>query len=394
MFCLSLQSEDTMDILKVNVAITDSNRLSFQTQWNKEVQAKILMWLKEKVASLKDLKDTITYYINAVYKDISKNYEKLEITIDHIKVQAKGMYKRAVEKVAAADFAGVSSKISDNIVIILRAYQKNIQTLLDATISFMRDIQFQLPGYAEKLSGLDVYNKISAFVAEVIEEAITKLPEIFSTYAKAVTERIRQVEIKIPGCPYIIRGSDMLDELRAVFQKIQSQTITIVKSLGNVRFETIVQKLSEILKFTVGKAEEFINTLKNQDLDKLREWMSTVYTDAVNSNILREIIEQSETSRAIIVEYYRTVKAKAQEIFAEMTVEQLIADINAWIDATATRLQVLMNQIIKTIKDAAENVKSYVRVSETEMDIDIPLPLIWDFFNRVISDPCIKTLLS
>lgn len=380
MFVLfSLQSEDTVDILKVNVAITDSNRLSFQTQWNKEVQAKILMWLKEKVASLKDLKDTMAYYINAVYKDISKKYEKLEITIDQIKVQGNNMYKRAVEKIAAADLAGVSSKISDNIVIILRAYQKNIQALLDAAISFMRDTQFQLPGYPEKLSGLDVYNKISAFVADVIEKAIIKLPEIFSTYAEAVAERIREVEITIPGCTYIIRGRDMLDEFSAVFQKFQSQMITIVKSLGDVRFETIVQKLSEILKFTVKKAEEFINTLKNQDLDKLRQWMSTVYTDAVNSDFLREIIEQAETSRRIIEEYYGTVQVKAQEIFAEMTVEQLIADINAWIDTTAARLQVLINQIIQTIKDAVKNVQSYVRVGETEMDIDIPLPLIWNF---------------
>ncbi|KAA0708904.1 Apolipoprotein B-100 [Triplophysa tibetana] len=387
-------SEDTMDILKVSVSIMDSNRLSFQTQWNKEVPAKILRWLKEKVASLKDLKDKTTYYINSVYKYINEKYGKLEITIDHFKVQAKGMYKRAVEKIAAADFARVSSKISDNVVIILRAYQKNIQTLLDAAISFMRDTQFQLPGYAEKLSGLDVYNKISDFAADFIEGAITKLPEIFITYAEVVTVHIREVEITIPGCTYIIRGRDLLDELRAVFQKIQSQTIAIVKSLGNVSFETIVQKLSEILKFTVEKTEEFITTLKDQDLDKLSEWMSTVYTDSVNSNIIREVIEQAETCRTTIVEYYRTVKAKAQEIFAELTVEQLIADINAWIDATATRLQVLVNQIIMIIKDAAKNVQSYVRVGETEMDIDIPLPFIWDFFNRVISDPCIKTLLG
>lgn len=389
-----LQSEDNVDILKVDIAIMNSNRLSFQTQWNKEVPSQILLWLKEKVASLKDLKDTITYYITAVYNGISKKYEKLESAIDHIKDQGKVMYKRAAEKFAAADLAGISSKISDNIVMILRAYQKNIKALLEAAISFMRDTQFQLPGHAEKLSGLEAYNKISVFFFDVIEEAITKVPELFTSCAKAVNEHIRKVEVKIPGSTHIITGKDVLDDFHVAFQKIQSQIITIVKGLRNVSFETIVQKLSEILKFSVDKAEELLNTIKFQDLDKLSSWISKVFSDAVNSNSLSEITEQAEKFRTIIEDYYTTVKAKAQDIFAEMTIEQLIEDIQAWIKSIMNRLEVLRDQITKTLKDAIKNIPFYVRVSDTEMDIDIPISFIWDFYNRMISHPCIKSLIS
>lgn len=384
-----LQSEDNVDILKVDIVIKNSNRLSFQTQWNKELPSQILLWLKEKVASLKDLKDTITYYITAVYNGISKKYEKLESTIDHIKDQGKVMYKRA-----AADLAGISSKISDNIVMILRAYQKNIQALLEAAISFMRDTQFQLSGHAEKLSGLEVYNKISVFIFDVIEEAITRVPEIFTSCAKAVIEHIREVEVTIPGSTHIITGRDMLDDFHVAFQKIQSQMITIVKGLRDVSFETIVQKLSEILKLSVEKAEELLNTIKFQDFNKLSSWISKVFSDAVNSNILNKITEQAEKSRAIIEDYYKTVKAKAQDIFAEMTIEQLIEDIQAWIESIINRLEVLMKQFTETLKDAIKIIQFYVRVSDTEMDIDIPIPFIWDFFSRMISYPCIKTLIS
>ncbi|XP_051951271.1 apolipoprotein B-100-like [Xyrauchen texanus] len=387
-------SEDNVDILKVNVAVKDSNRLSFQTEWNKEVPTQIIMWLKEKVASLKDLKDKITYYINAVYDDISKKYEKLESTIDDMKDQGKVIYRRAAEQIASADLTGICSKISENMVIFLRAYQNNIQTLLEAAISFMRDTQFQLPGHSEKLSGLEVYNKISVFIADVIEKAITRIPEIVATYAETVTEYIREVEVTIPGSTYIISGREMLDDFHAAFQKIQSQMITIVNGLGDVSFETIVQKLSEILKFSVEKAEELLNTIKFQDLDKLSSWISNVYTDAVNSNFLSEITEHVEKSRRIIEDYYNTIKAKAQAIFAEMTIEQLIADIQAWIDSTVARLEVLKNQFIETLKDAIKDVQSYVRVSDTEMDIDIPLPLMWNFISGVFSGPCMKTLSS
>lgn len=377
-----------MDILKFDIAIKNSKRLSFQTQWNKELPSQILMWLKEKVASLKDLKDTILYYITAVYNDTSKKYEKLQGAIDHIKYQSKVMYKRAAETIAAAD------QISYNVVMVPRAYQKNIQALLEAAISFIRDTRFQLPGHFENLSGLEVYNKISVFIFDVIDEAITRVPEIFTSYAKAIIEHIREIEVTIPGSTRIITGRDVLDDFHVAFQKIQSQMITILKGLRDVRFETIVDKLSEILKLSVEKAEELLNIIKFQDLSKLSFWISKAFSDAVNSNIFIEITEQAEKSRTIIEDYYKTVKAKAQDIFDEMTIEQLVVDIQAWIESIMNQLEVLMNKITETLKDAIKNIQFYVRVSDTEMDIDIPITFIWDFFSRMISHPFIKTLIS
>ncbi|KAL0163848.1 hypothetical protein M9458_039601, partial [Cirrhinus mrigala] len=184
-------------ILKVDIAIKNSNRLSFETQWNKELPGQIFLWLRKKVASFKDLKDTITHYVTALYDDISKKYEKLESIIDHC-----------------------------------------------------------------------------------------------------------------------------------------------------------LKELSEILKLSVEKAEELINSIKFQDLDKHSSCISKVFSDAVNSNILNEIAEQAEKTRRIIEDYYKTTTTKAQDIFAEMTLEQLIEDIQTWVESNMTCLEVLMNQIIETLKDA------------------------------------------
>ncbi|XP_016329670.1 apolipoprotein B-100-like [Sinocyclocheilus anshuiensis] len=150
-------SEDYVDILKVDIAIKNSNRLSFQTQWNKELPSQITLWLKKKVASLKD---KVTYFITAIYDDISRKYEKLESTID-----------------------------------------------------------------------------------------------------------------------------DCLKEL------------------------------PEILKLSMEKADELINSIKFQDLDKLSSWISKVFSETVNSNILNEIAEKAEKTSRIIEDYYKTVKAKAQDFF-------------------------------------------------------------------------------
>ncbi|XP_026089616.1 apolipoprotein B-100-like [Carassius auratus] len=208
-------SEDYLDILKIDIVIKNSNRLSFQTQWNKELPSQIILWLKKKVASLKD---TITYFVIAFYNDISKKYEKLENTID-----------------------------------------------------------------------------------------------------------------------------DCLKEL------------------------------PEIMKLSMEKADELINSIKFKDLDKLSSWISKVFSDMVNSNILNEIAVQAEKTSRITEDYCKTVIAKAQDIFAEMTLEQLIDDIQAWIESTMTRLELLMNQIIETLKNA-KNSQSYVRLNDTEINIDIPIP--------------------
>ncbi|XP_073708815.1 apolipoprotein B-100-like [Garra rufa] len=234
----AIPSEEYMDILKADIVIKNSNILSFQTQWNKDLANQILLWLRKKVASFKDLKETVTYHVTAVYDDISKKYEKLESTSHHC-----------------------------------------------------------------------------------------------------------------------------------------------------------LKELSEILKLSVEKVKELINSIKFQDLDKHSSWISNVFSDAVNSNILNEIAEQAVKTRRIIEDYYKTVKTKAQDIFAEMTLEQLTEDFQTWVESTMTYLEVLINQIIETLKDA-KNIQSYVRLNNTEINIDISIPFIWDLFSRMISLPCVKKLSS
>ncbi|XP_043075498.1 apolipoprotein B-100-like [Puntigrus tetrazona] len=231
-------SEDDVDILKVDVAIKDPNKLNFQMQWNKELPGQIIFWLKTKVASLKDLKDTVTYFITALYNDISNKYNKLERTIDHC-----------------------------------------------------------------------------------------------------------------------------------------------------------LKELPGILKLSVEKAKEHVSSIKFQNLSKLSSWISKVFSDAVNSNILNEVAEQAEKTKIIIEDYCKTVKAQAHDIFAEMTLEQLIEDTQAWIESTVTHLEVLMNKIIETLKDT-KNIQYYITLNDTELNIDITILFIKDLISRMSSHPCTKTISS
>ncbi|CAB1340531.1 unnamed protein product [Coregonus sp. 'balchen'] len=115
----------------------------------------------------------------------------------------------------------------------------------------------------------------------------------------------------------------------ATMEKIQEQLIVIVKKVGDVTLEDIVSRLSAFLRLTLEKTEELIVSLKSQDAEKLTMWMSNVYSDAINSCAMYDITQQIKEAKRIIREYCDLVKLKLEDFFAEMSIEQLNADIQS-----------------------------------------------------------------
>lgn len=152
---------------------------------------------------------------------------KLESSMD----QGKVMYKRAVENIAVMDVTMVTEKLSVSVMFILRQYQKNIQVWLDAAIKFLRETQFQIPGLEGKMSDLEAYQKLSGCFTELVEEAIRKVPEFFTSYGAAILEQIRNIEFTLPGSSNLVSGRKILDDLMAIMEMIQEQLIVIVKKV-------------------------------------------------------------------------------------------------------------------------------------------------------------------
>merc|ERR1712121_124765 len=129
----------------------------------------------------------------------------------------------------------------------------------------------------------------------------------------------------------------------------------------------------------IDKTEELFNLLRSQDVDNVSAWLSDVYTDAINSRIVVDITKQVEDATKTVVEYISIVIAYLQYILADMSIEQLHADIQAWIDAMVKRLNSFHNTIIELLKESTQKFEPYVRMSERQMDIDIPFPFIPKF---------------
>merc|ERR1712168_837817 len=371
-----------VDIVAVKMSVMDLEKLSLQTTWNTEIPYEMMLGLKQKVPtvmSAETFQEMVSDPISNTYNEISKFVVIIKDYFEQAKEQGNVMFKRAVDKIAELDFSEISTRVSDSAMFSVGEFQNNIQIILDATINFLRETKFQIPGFEEKMSGLEVYQTFSTFVADVSEEAIVKIPEYITSTFKIIIDGFREIEFTFPGSSFIVSGEEILNDLSLTLQKIQTQVIVIVKKLGDIQLEDILTRLSDFTQVSIAKTEELFNFLRSLDVDNVSAWLSDVYTDAINSRIVVDITTLLEDARKTVVEYISIVRAKLQDLLADMSIEQLHADIQAWIDAMVKRLNSFHNTIIEFLKESTKKFEPYVRMAERQMDIDIPFPFISKF---------------
>merc|ERR1712035_299865 len=151
------------------------------------------------------------------------------------------------------------------------------------------------------------------------------------------------------------------------------------RKLGDIQLEDIINKFSEIMQFATEQSEKLLETIKSQNVEGLTNFVSDVYNDAINSRVFADAARQVEEIRRIVMEYVRVVRAKLENIMADMSTEQLQADMQSWIDLMAKRVNAFQNNVIQTLKEKSRNVEPFVRVGDREMEVDIPLPFVAKF---------------
>ncbi|XP_070781811.1 apolipoprotein B-100-like [Enoplosus armatus] len=362
-----------IDILGLKLSVMNSEKLNLQTTWNMEMPYEMMLRLKTQVPTVMEM---VSDPAVRTYNKIYRSARSLEGPFEQAREQGKVMFKRVVDNLAVVNPSSVMTTVTDKTILILKEYQQKVEIVLDAVVKFLRDTKFQIPGHEQRLSGLEVYQKFSAFVADVSEEAVQKIPEYFASMFTAVLDYFQAIEFTFPGSNHIVSGREILDDLFVALRKIQDQVIVTVRKLGDIQLEDIINKVSAFLQFTTEQSEKFLQTLKSQNVDKLATFVTDVYNDAINSPILAEVAKQVEEAHRIVVEYLNAVRAKLQNVLADMSSEQLQADIQSWIDLSVKRVNAFHNNVIKTLKEKSKSVEPFVRVSDRQMEVDIPLPFV------------------
>ncbi|XP_040920076.1 apolipoprotein B-100-like [Toxotes jaculatrix] len=369
------EQETDIDILAMKVSMMNLEELNIQTTWNMEMPYEMMLGLKKQVPAVVEM---VSDPAVMAYNEIYTHGQRLGDSLERARKQGKVMFRRAVDKLVAVNPSNVVTTVTDKTVLILKEYQKKVEIVLDAVVKFLRETKFQIPGYEQRLSGLEVYQKFSAFVADVSEEAVQKIPEYFTSMFTSVLDHFQATEFTIPGSNYIVSGREILDDLSVALRKIQNQMIVVVRKLGDIQLEDIIKKFSAFVQFTVEQSETFLHTLKSQNLEKLSAFVTDVYNNAINSPVLADVAMQIEEARRIVMEYLKTVRAKLENMLADMSIEQLQADVQSWIDLLVKRLNAFHNNVIRILKEKSKIIEPFVKVSDRQVEIDIPLPFYAD----------------
>lgn len=342
------------------MSVMNSEKLNIQTTWNMEMPNEVMLKLRKQVPAVTRLMSDYVKVLGAFCKQARE--------------QGKVMYKRAVENIAAVTPPECIIAVTDKTILILKEYKKKVELVLDAAVKFLRETKFQVPGYEKRLSGLEIYQQFSAFVADVSEEAVEKIPQYVASMFNGVLDFFQTIEFTIPGSKHVISGKEILDDLIIALGKMQQQVIVTVRKLRNIQMEDITRKYSAFIQFTIEQSEKLCQTLKSQNVEKLSTFVIDVYNDFMSSPILADVSKQVEEACRIVMEYLKSVRAKIQSVWAEMSNEQLQADIQSWIDSMMKRVNAFHNTVIRTLKEKSKNVKQCVKVSDRQIEVDIPLP--------------------
>lgn len=346
------------------MSVMESKKLNLQTTWNTEMPYEMMLQVKKQVPVVTKI---VSEPSVVIYRKMRRHANILDVSFKEAKEQGKVMFKQVFDKLATATPSHVMTTVTENMIMIAKGYQKRVETILNALVKFLRDTKFQLPGYEKKLSGLEIYQKSSTFVAEVSEKAVRLIPEYISPVFRNVFDYVSAIEFTLPGSKYVIRGREILDDLFVASKKIQEQVIVTVRKISNIQLEDIISQYSAFVQFTTRQIEKLFQTLKSQSVDRLCAFVTDIYHEAINSPLLGQVATQVGEVRKIVIEYLKAVSAKVHDMLSDIKTGQLQADIQSQIDF-------LVNDTIKMLREKSKAVHPFVRVEDRQVEIDIPLP--------------------
>ncbi|XP_068199369.1 apolipoprotein B-100-like [Antennarius striatus] len=363
-----------VDILAVKMSVKNSEKLNIQTTWNMEIINEAMLQTKKvapKVAEYAFIPVIVTFDV------IHRNARYIENSVMWARNQGEVMLASTFDHAAAVQPSELVKTLTDSSIAILKEYQKTVEIVFDAVVTFLRETKFQIPGYERKLSGLEVYQKFSAFVADFSEEVIQKIPMYFSSMFSEVIDYFSSLEFVLPGSDYILSGREILDDLFDTLKEIQHKVIANVRKLGDIQLEDILDKLSEFTQYIVEKNEIFLQTLRSANLERLNTFTNELYNDIVNSPFVEDVMKQVDEISRIIRKYVRDLSRKLDYMVPRPS--QLEKEIQSRFDFMVKSLNTFQNDVMTTLKNQTKQFEPYLKVEDRQVEVEIPLPFVARF---------------
>lgn len=405
MFKQSSPDKDT-DLLSFKITLKNSVRLSLQTSWQLNGFFDMVNEIKVRLpvitavlcdfvnkyhkahfgidlnhAALK-LKNAIANNIDQAYSNITRAFDAIQNSIDHLSQQSKALMKRTMKNMPKINFQDVISQVSSKVKELLQHYESNIRVLLDAVMKFLSETKFHLPGLEEKLTGQELYYKMRRSVSVAVRRAANRFTSLMETIIDTIASFVNEINFSLPTTNVVVNGKDILRNLKSAFKFTQDQIIQAMKKWEGLKLENLLQNISDFIKLCIQRTGEFITSLKAEKLDEISNHLKGVYIEATNTPAMQELARQIQVAKTNAAEYKDKAQLKIQEICNEISMETLNSQISESISVLENHLRANMENIIEYSKKASQHMQPYIKVTNKKVDVDIPLPFYWNSFSE------------
>ncbi|XP_015745395.1 apolipoprotein B-100 [Python bivittatus] len=296
----NLQNE--VDILKSEISFKNPELIQVKTNWNEDAVIELLKVLKEKMPEMADalyytankyhrehtgmeissatskLKDILRNNIDRTYMNTLNSISELEEQLhevtnqvtgkyEQIRKESKKLYHTAADQSSKMEYDRIRAQFFDTIMEVIVEYHKQVKHLIDSAIEFLKVTKLQVPGLPGKHTGEELYVMVTEKVAKAVDQYITRVQEYFDSLIAFVSE----AEIKIPASSEIIKGSDILAEIKKFLTHVQKKVSQIFVGLQEIDFAQHLRDLKEGIQQVFQKTEELIRNLQDQNYEYLKD---------------------------------------------------------------------------------------------------------------------------
>ncbi|XP_062864093.1 apolipoprotein B-100 [Trichomycterus rosablanca] len=326
-------------------------------------------------------RNAISNSIDRAYSDFPKVLDSMQNSIEQLSQQSKDMLKQTMKSMPEINCQDLINKVTNKIKDQLQTYESNVRVVFDAIMKFLSETKFQLPGFEEKLTGQELYYRMRRSLSTAIKRAAGRFTSLMETIADAVASFIKEINFSIPGTNLIFNGREMMENLKSAVKSAQDDIIQAMKRWEGMKLESLLQNISDLIKRYIQSIRKFINSLKTEQFQDLSSCVRGIYSKISNTQAMQSITKRLQEAKTNAIEYKDKAQQKIQDFYNDLSLDSLNSAISDVFSFLEKHIRTITEDVIEFLKKVSQHTQPYVKVNSKKIDIDIPLPFYWNSFS-------------
>lgn len=314
------------------------------------------------------LKNTVSSGIERAYHEVPMSFNKLQNSLEHLGDHGKDMYRKASDSLMSMKMQTVIDSFALNAGEILKYGENKIYAIIDAVVQFFSDTKFTMPGTKERISSSEFFRRARRAVSRAVGRAVQR----FVGLMEKIYSYIREVEFSIPGTEVIVNGNKILNKVKSSMRFIYDQLKLSVSWALDLLHKTV----NGLLQMIAERGDNVIIYLQDENMRIASE------VDAIHAEILQSSKQHIEEAKICVAKYKDFPKLKIQEAYYALNMERVNNNTKEVISILQSHLYGGLSEFVDLIRRTSQSTAPYIKLSETKMDIEIPLPFFWKSFNE------------